>query len=179
MIVVMIDPDPQRLSASLFAVVGPGVEDLVDHQPVVAFDFAVAFRSVGPDGLMPMSQSGHRVMEQVGAVVVAVVGNDPVDADAVGGVEGSGPMEESRGRRLLLVLERLGVGQAGVPIDGRVQIRIADSGSGAALGGLGVAVAPAVDLAAPPSGMVPTFFTSRCSMAPGCSPRSPTKRCAG
>src|SRR5690606_5173517 len=73
----------------------------------------------------------------VGFVVGAVVGDHPDHpVDAVGGEERPGAVEEpDRGGRFL-VGQVLGVGQAGEPVHGRVQVDVAGTGTGG-LGSLG------------------------------------------
>src|SRR5690606_15679598 len=77
--------------------------------------------------------------ERVGLVVGAVVGDHPHDpVDAVGGEERPGTVEEPDRGACGLVGKVLGVGQAGVPVDGGVQVDVADPGTFGlgALGGL-------------------------------------------
>ena len=78
------------------------------------------------DELLPGSDRGRGGGEVPGdPVVLGVVGNDPLDADAVAGVERGGTGEETGAGGALLVVEDLGVGEAGVVIDGGVDVVIA------------------------------------------------------
>ena len=68
-------------------------------------------------------QASAWIVAQVGG---AVVGEDPLDADAVAAVEGDGAAEEADRGRCLLVGEHLGVGEAAVVVDGDVDVLLAD-----------------------------------------------------
>lgn len=75
--------------------------------------------------------------EGLGAAARPVVGDDPHEpGDAVGGEEGPGTAEEADRGGGLLVVEGLGVGQAGKAVDGGVQVGVANPGALAPLGGL-------------------------------------------
>src|SRR4051794_3171621 len=92
---------------------------------------------MGADELLSRSERGRRGGEVPGdPVVLRVVGEHPLDADAVAGVEGGGAGEEAGAGGALLIAEDLGVGQPGVVIDGGVDVVIAQAagraGSGAA-----------------------------------------------
>jgi hypothetical protein len=83
-------------------------------------------RGVGADSLVARSEHGSG--ECVGSVAGSIVGDDPLDSgDAVCGEPRSGAMHESDGRSRLLVCERFGVGEAGVTVDGGVQVHIPDA----------------------------------------------------
>lgn len=87
-------------------------------------------RGIGRDVLM---MSGvEPLVEYLGAVAGAVIGDDPVDTgDAVDSEEGPGPGPKTRRSESSFVLAMLGVGDSSMPIDRRVQIRIpATSGTG-------------------------------------------------
>src|ERR671910_1591755 len=64
----------------------------------------------------------------VAAVAGAVIGEHPLDADAVAGEEGGGSDPKRRSGGSSLVAEDLAVGEAAVSIDSRVNERVADRG---------------------------------------------------
>ncbi len=71
----------------------------------------------------------HQLGTEVpGDVALAVVGHHPFDRDAVGGEEGPGSAPEADGGDGLLVAEDLRVGQAGVGVDGGVDVGVAQRG---------------------------------------------------
>ena len=93
---------------------------------------------VGTDPLVAGGQGGNGCGEGPGPVVRPVVGNDPHEpGDAVGGEEGPGTAEEADRGGGLLIIQGLGVGQAGEAVDGGVQVGVADPGSFASFGGFG------------------------------------------
>ena len=53
MIVVVMDPYPDRLPAGLLGVIDAGIEALFGKESLVAFDFPVMPRRVRPCPLMP------------------------------------------------------------------------------------------------------------------------------
>lgn len=65
---------------------------------------------------------GQRLGEQPGLVAGSVVGEDPLNRDAVGSEEGVRPLPEAGRGFLALVGEDLAVGQAGVVVDGGVDL---------------------------------------------------------
>ncbi|VOI55360.1 Uncharacterised protein [Streptococcus pneumoniae] len=83
---------------------------------------------------MPAPERDHLRGEVRSPIVVPVVRDHPVHGDAVGGEERPRPAVEAHGRGRPLVLQRLGVGQAGVPVDRRVQVGVADPPARPALG---------------------------------------------
>jgi hypothetical protein len=64
---------------------------------------------------------------QLGAVARAVIGHQPLDADAVRGEPRHGALQERGDRLFALVVEHLDVGQAGAVIDADVDELPADS----------------------------------------------------
>ena len=97
--------------------------------------------------------------------VRAVVGDQAGDSrDAVGSEEHSGAVEETDGRRGFFVLERFGVGEAGEPVDDRVEVGVADS-----LAMLLLVLDGASAMGPPPAAVLklPTFLTSMWTMWPG------------
>ena len=168
MVVVVVVPHGDGVAALLLRVVGAGVEALLGQDAVVALDLAVVSWGVGADSLVAGGQGGDCCGEGPGPVVRSVVGDDPHEpGDAVGGEEGPGTAEEADRGGGLLVVEGLGVSQAGEAVDGGVQVGVADPGSFASFGGFGFGVPRPWALQPPPGGMRPTFLTSRWIMWPG------------
>lgn len=64
----------------------------------------------------------------LGAVTVGngVVGQDPLDGDAMAGEEGAGSAQEPRAGRGALIAQHLGIRQPGVVVDSGVHIVVAD-----------------------------------------------------
>jgi hypothetical protein len=55
--------------------------------------------------------------EDPAAITAAVVGQDPLDRDAVAGIEPPGPLQEARGGCRVLVGQLLGIGETGMVVD--------------------------------------------------------------
>ena len=115
--VVMVGPDADRLAALLF-----GVEAFFGEDPLVALDFLVVPGRVRLGPLMPRSVCGHCAEERLRAIVGAVVsGHLDQMHDAVSSEEGPSPAEQGDGGCCGLVLQGLGVREARVAVDRRVQ----------------------------------------------------------
>lgn len=133
---------------------------------------------------MTVPQAGHGVVEDVGAVVVAVVGDDPVDLDPVGGEEGPGSVPEPDRGLGFLVVQGLGVGQPAVPVDCRVQVGVSDPGTLAAFAGQGrlraAAVGPPAASVGDPAELL-HIQVDHVSRAPGIDPlrRDHGRDCSG
>lgn len=56
MVVVVVDPDPDRVSPLVLGVVGAGVEAFVGHESLVALDFPVVAGRVDPGALVPADE---------------------------------------------------------------------------------------------------------------------------
>ena len=94
---------------------------------VEALGLAVLPGAVRADGEVACADVGEGFLEVEGERVAAgVVGDDLADRDAVAGEEQSGPEQEARVGGSGLVREDLGVGQAGVVVDGDVDVVEAD-----------------------------------------------------
>ena len=109
--------------------------------------------------------------EVAGAVAGAVVGDDAVDVgDAVRGEPDLRAGQERGGGGALLVGERLGVGESGVTrrrwSAGRCSRRFAPAALARSTARYWSESRPWMRQP-PPSGIRPTFFTSRCTMCPG------------
>ena len=91
---------------------------------VEAFDLAVGLRPVDAGELAVRAEVGQGLLPgEAFAVGPGVVGQDPLDAvDAAGGEEGRGPAQEGCAGGGLLVGVDLAVGQAGMVIDGGVDV---------------------------------------------------------
>jgi hypothetical protein len=93
-----------------------------------------------------------------------VVGQDPFDGDAVCGEPGGCPSQEAGAGGGLLVGEVLGVGKAGVVVQGGVQVGVAGAACALLVGAAGC---PAEDLVAAAVGDAAEFLTSMWMSSPG------------
>ncbi len=107
--------------------VGP----LLQQGAVEAFDFAVGLRAPGPGEAGADAQLVAGVAPGVLGVGPGVVGQDPLDGDAASCEPGGCSSQEGRAGGGPLVRQVLGVGQAGVVVQGGVQVGV--SGAGAVL----------------------------------------------
>ena len=104
--------------------VGAGVGPLVEQGAVEAFDFADGLRPLGAGEIAGRAELGQGLLP--GEALVGgpgIVGRYPLDAvDPAGGEEGHGPAQEAGAGGGLLVAVDLAVGQAGVVVDGGVDV---------------------------------------------------------
>ena len=133
-VIVGVEPGGVGVAAFLFGAVGLCVGPFVEQGAVEAFDLPVGLGSVGPGALVGDPGPGQRVAPGVGLVAGAVVGQHPLDGDPGGLEEGLGAGPEGGGGLLALVGQDLAVGQAGVVVDGVVQVAVAGPGAGPAAG---------------------------------------------
>jgi hypothetical protein len=94
---------------------------------VEAFDFAVGLGAAGAD--VAVLDGAERLVELTEAVGPGVVGEHSRHGDAVVGKEGRRPAPERGAGVGPFVGERLAEGQAGVGVDGGVDVGVADSAS--------------------------------------------------
>ena len=98
-------------------------------------------------------------------IAAAIVREHPLDGDAVAGEECPGPTPEGDGGRGPFVGMDLGVGQAAVGVDGRMDVGITEAGS-TGLTVVGSALLP-FTRQPPPLGILACFFTSTWTSSPG------------
>src|SRR3954451_25422930 len=92
----VVEPGGQEGGALVVAGEDPGVGPFGAQGAVEAFDLAVGPGAVRADELLPGSDGGCGGGEVPGdPVVLGVVGDDPLDGDAVAGVEGRSAGEEA------------------------------------------------------------------------------------
>src|SRR5699024_8758793 len=152
-------PGAIHIASFVLAVVGAGVETFVGHQPLVALDLPVVPWCVGPSALLPANERAGRAAERLGGVVAAVVSDQSGDlGDPVLGEEHQRAVEEPDGRHGSLVLESLGVGQAGEPVLHRVEVGVADLLLMSALARQGLVAAAAVGPPAAAVGNLPDLL---------------------
>ena len=106
-----------------FGGVGLGIGPFLEHDAVEPFDFAVGLGSVGA-GAFVCDVVAESLFEGVGAVAGAVVSQDSCHGDPGGVEEGVGALPGRGGGFLLLVGQDFAVGQAGVVVDGVVDVGI-------------------------------------------------------
>src|ERR1700733_11445226 len=121
--VVVLDPSGQGRAAGSVGGPGAGVGEFGEQCAVEPFGFAVGPGASGLDEPPGDGQVGAG-QGPVGASAVdqRVVGQDPLDDHAVAGEPGCGSAQERRCGRVGLVGQRFDVGQAGVVVDGDVQV---------------------------------------------------------
>src|SRR5215468_6947292 len=129
MMVVDVQPAGQGSAAGSFAGVGLGVGPFAEQGAVEALRFAVGLGSVGTSTAVSAGRFGHGGRPDPRPVAGAVVGQDAVDLDAHGREPGRGAAPEPGCGVPLLVGMDLAVGQAGVVVDGGVDVAVAQVGS--------------------------------------------------
>ena len=93
-----------------------------------AFDLAVGARPVGLGGQVADAVLGEQLAQRaVLGVDERVVGHQPFRLDAVLGEEGERAFDERGHGRCAFVVEQLGVAEAGVVVDDRVRVVVADA----------------------------------------------------
>ena len=142
-----------------------------------AFDFAVGLGPVWASAFVADAGRVQRLFPGMGSVAGTVVGQDALDmGDALGGEPCLRSVPERGGGCFGFVGQDFGVGQPAVIVEGGVKVGIAEIGAaacGAWFAGITVcgAVAPPMVLPwtlwPPPSGMLPSFLMSTCTMPPG------------
>src|SRR4029077_17162914 len=137
--VVVGDPGVDSSAPLGGGLVGAGVGPLAQAGLDEALGLAVGARRVGPGADMLEAGLGTGRPGVKGPVGRAVVGHDAFDGDAETGEPIERAAEESDGAFLLLVWQKLGVGQARGVVDADVQHLPADAvvaidGSGTAAG---------------------------------------------
>lgn len=123
--VVAMQPNGERIAAFLFTDVGPGVGPFVEEGAVEAFDLPVGLWTVGAGAFVGDPCIGQCVGSSARAVAGAVVGQDALDGDPGLAEEVLRPGPERGGGLFLLIGEDLAVGQAGIVLNGVVEIAVA------------------------------------------------------
>jgi hypothetical protein len=138
--VVIVDvlPSVEGTPAGGFAAVGAGVGPFEEHGALVAFDLPVGAGPVRAGSLVHDAGLGEHAAPEAGSVARSIVGQHAAYGDAVSGEERLGALPERDRGGSFLVGEDLAVGQAGVVVDGAVDVAVA-AGRRCA----GAAVAPA------------------------------------
>ena len=125
-------------------------------------------RGVRTDPLLPAGQCFHGAGEVFGSVVGTVVGDYPVDAgDPVGDEERPCAAEEPDRGGCILIIEGLGVSQAGETVHGRVQVGVPPTPAGAAFGGPPGRRIASVDPPATTVGDLPELLHIQVDQVPG------------
>ncbi len=87
-----------------------------------AFGFPIGAGSIRPSEAMAQAELQASLAESVRAIATAVIGEQPANANAQGGVIGHGSVKKSNGRSAGEVGQDLGEGDAGVIVNSDVQI---------------------------------------------------------
>jgi len=119
--VVMVKPGLKLIIAMLGSGVETSVSPFAQSGLDEAFGFAVGARSIGASEAMAQTESKNGAAEGMGAITVAVIGEQTADADAQAGVISQGGMEKSDGRSGGAVGQDLGKGDTGMVVDGDVE----------------------------------------------------------
>src|SRR5436190_13463057 len=96
---------------------GLGIGPFGEKGPDEAFGLAVGLGSIRPGPTRDDPELRAGLAEEVASVRVAVVGEDPLDRDALIGIERISTTQEVDGRRWRLVGQLLRVGESGVIVD--------------------------------------------------------------
>jgi hypothetical protein len=126
-VVVGVEPAREGQSAVFLPSVGTSVGPLLQKGSVEALDLSVGLGSVGTAVTMADVGGGERFVEQASLVREGVVGENALDDHALGSEPALGTSPERGCGGALLVSEDFGVGQAGVVVDGRMEVGVADS----------------------------------------------------
>src|SRR5690606_9126743 len=127
---------------------GSRVEELFGEDAVVALDLPVVLGRIWLRALMFGTIQGGG--EGVGAVTGAVVGDDPLDLhNPVVGEPIAGAVQEGDGGGAFLVVERLGICQARVPVDRGTRIRVSGARSACLRTGCGSGLVAVFAVGAP------------------------------
>ena len=113
----IIEPEPawEGIEALLVGAVEPAVSPLAEHRLDEAFGLAVGLRTVRPGDNVASRQGGGRLREVAGVGVgKGPVGDDLLDADAVGSEEGSS-FQENTSRLLSMCSSLLILGITAIP----------------------------------------------------------------
>ena len=125
MVVVLVEPAGEGVTALMLTVVAPRVRLTVGHGAVEALDLAVGLWPVRTGPLRGDRQGLAGVAPQVRPVGTAVVRKDPLDGDAPLVEPLDGLDQDSGGGEGGFVVVDLSVGDAGVVIDDGVDVGIA------------------------------------------------------
>src|SRR5271154_1189549 len=119
MMVVGVEEVRKCPGAVAFAPVGAEVGPLLLEGAVKSLHFAVGLRPIGP--AVTVLDVSEGLVEELAAVTETVVGEHPLDDDALRFEPGLGSCPEGGGGRSLLVGQDLGVGQSAVVVEGGVK----------------------------------------------------------
>jgi hypothetical protein len=124
--VVQMEPVVQGSGAFAVGSVGAHIGPFGQQGAVEALDLAVGLGPVGAGEALDRSEVGDDLLELAAvAVGEGVVGQHPLDGDAMAGEEHPGPAEEPRAAVAALISQDFGIGQARVVVDGGMDIVIA------------------------------------------------------
>jgi hypothetical protein len=87
---------------------------------------AVGLGPIGAGALVGVAAGGQGRADQAAGVATGVVGQHPLELDAVSGVEGLGSAQEAGAGQGVLISQDLGVGQPGGVVNRRVDVVVAD-----------------------------------------------------
>jgi len=120
--VVMMQPRGHLRVPLLGVLIRAGIDPFAEGGLDEAFGFPVGAGSIRPSEAMAQTELQASLAESVRAVAMAVIGEQPADANAQGSVIGHGRMKKSNGRSAGEIGQDLGEGDAGVIVNRDVQI---------------------------------------------------------
>jgi len=119
--IVSVQPDREFLGAAVGCGIGLSVGPFPECGLDEAFGLAVGLGAIGFGEEMLEAELMAGGCEGLGAIGGAAIGEDLLDVDAVGGVEGEGLVEGVEDALSAFVREEASEGEAGVVVDGDVQ----------------------------------------------------------
>ena len=119
--VIVMEVVRKEGSTVVAGVIGASISPLAGDGLDEAFGFAIGLRPVGLGEEMLEAEFLAGSSEGFGTIGGAAIGEDLLDVDAVGGVEGEGLVEGVEDALSAFVREEASEGEAGVVVDGNVQ----------------------------------------------------------
>ncbi len=120
--VVVMKPRRHLRVTLLGVLIGAGIDPFAEGGLDEAFGFAVGARCVGARKVMANAELQAGLAESARAVAMAVIGEQPANANTQSGVIGHSSAKKSNCRSAGEVGQDLGEGHAGVIVNGDVQI---------------------------------------------------------
>jgi len=105
-----------KVTGVIEASIGPLAKQCLDE----SLGLAVGLGRARPGAQVPQPQGLANVVEEVGAIAVAVVGEQALDRDSLGCEPGDSAAQELAAAARVLIGEDFGIGDAGMVIDGHV-----------------------------------------------------------
>ena len=120
--VVVVKPGKKMVMALLGVLIGPGISPFAESGLDETFGFAVGARGIGTSEVVAQTQFNNGSVESVGAITVAVIGEQAADGNAQAGVIGDCGAQKGDGGNSGEVGQDLGESNAGMVIDGDMDV---------------------------------------------------------